>query len=94
MPLAQVADQSYALTLWLLWHAEQRDYVAGVARQDARFDLAGLVAHAFNSPAELPKMRERFIADTLEVDEAAVREVARRRIRVHRKLRPVDPGPT
>lgn len=94
MPLATVTAQSYALTLWLLFHADQRAYVAGVEQQDARFDLAGLFAHAFNSPNEIPKMRERFVADTLEVDEAAVREVARRRIRVHRKLRPVDPGQT
>lgn len=58
----EVADDSYALTLYTAWHLDQRQYADSIVRKAERLDLAGLMAAAHHKPKEVFEAHRRFEA--------------------------------
>lgn len=87
-----IARQSYALTLYTLWHIEQRHERAGWVREAERHDMAGLVGIAFHEPKKLDVVHRRFLNRVLYNPErdARVRAQALEHIKRHAALVPID----
>lgn len=60
-PVREVAQESFALTLWAWGEIMAMDKEAAVERMGERTDLAGLVAVAFHEPASLQKAEFRYL---------------------------------
>lgn len=58
----EVADDSYALTLYTAWHLDQRQYADAIVRKTERLDLAGLMAKAYHKPTDVFEEHRRFLS--------------------------------
>lgn len=57
----EVADESFALTLWTWAELLVLDREASVERMGERTDMAGQMAIAFHQPQDLQKMEMRYL---------------------------------
>lgn len=74
----EVADDSYALTLYTAWHLDQRQYAESIVRKSERLDLAGLMASAHHKPQQIHEAHMRFKASLRAVRGGASFDVAQR----------------
>ncbi len=57
----EVAEESFAVTLWTWAELRQIEKEASVARMGERTDMAGQMAIAFHQPQDLQKMEMRYL---------------------------------
>ena len=56
-----IANESFALTMWVWAECRMMDREATVQRMGERTDLAGQIAIAFHQPQDLQKMEMRYL---------------------------------
>jgi hypothetical protein len=93
-PVAEVARDSFALTLWTWGEIMAMDREATVERMGERTDLAGLVAVAFHEPSKLQQAELRYLKAagrlTSMIDQAKARTLAL--VAQHERLAVVGEG--
>jgi hypothetical protein len=93
-PVAEVARDSFALTLWTWGEIMAMDREATVERMGERTDLAGLVAVAFHEPSKLQQAELRYLKAagrlTSMIDQAKARALAL--VAQHERLAVVGEG--
>lgn len=84
--------QSWALTLYTLWQLQQLHRHDVFARTIEQYNLATLVAFAFNEPRELPKLTDRYL-DQFASSAKSERDWERYRtlVEAHRRMTPTEP---
>lgn len=90
-----IARQSFALTLYTLWHLQQWERVRMFEEQAMHHHLASLTAFATHEPKKLGELHERFLREN---EQRPVIEVVDARARVrdlveqHSRMKPAE-GP-
>ena len=60
-PMRAVAEEAFALTLWIWAELKLMEREAAIERMGNRTDLAGQIAIAFHQPQDLQKMEMRYL---------------------------------
>jgi hypothetical protein len=97
-PVRLVARQSFALTLYTLWHLQQWARVASFEQQALQHHNAGLLAFAMHEPRKLTGLHERFVAEHTQTDRPRITVVnkwqrMRELLADHARLTPIEKPP-
>lgn len=93
-----VARQSYALTLYTLWHLQQWQRYELFERQSLQHNAAALTAHAIHEPKKLDGLRERFLVESTDRGPSSPLVIADRWTRLralldaHARMTPIEPS--
>lgn len=88
----EVAHESFALTLYTLFHLKQLAHVDAIERRLDRFDLAGLMANAYHGPKDLADAYDRYVATfrpAVDRDASIARALVH--VAAHRRMTPFTP---
>lgn len=89
-----ISRQSYALTLWTLWHLQQWGRIDAFERQAMQHRAASLHAFAMHEPKKLGDLHEQFVSEHQQPKDRIIVVDRHARVRQmiadHARMRPLE----